>query len=94
MLLNVNVPNLPRAKIRGIRVTRQGDSTYIGEFSVREDPRRQPYYWLSGSYVMQDQDPATDAWAIDNGFVSVTPVTYDLTAHEQLDPLRAWGWRT
>ena len=94
VLLNVNVPNLPRANIRGIRVTRQGDSTYIGEFSVREDPRRQPYYWLSGSYVMQDQDPATDAWAIDNGFVSVTPVTYDLTAHEQLDPLRAWGWRT
>jgi 5'-nucleotidase len=93
VLLNVNVPNLPRSQIRGIRVTRQGDSAYIGEFSVREDPRRQPYYWLSGSYAMQDEDPATDAWAIENGFVSVTPVTFDLTAHEQLEPLAHWAWK-
>ena len=90
VLLNVNVPNLPRSQVRGVRVTRQGDSTYFSEFSVREDPRRQPYYWLSGSYVMQDEDPATDAWAIENGFVSVTPVTYDLTAHEQLGALADW----
>jgi 5'-nucleotidase len=93
VLLNVNVPNLPRSQIRGIRVTRQGDSTYVGDFTVREDPRRQPYYWLSGTYVMQDEDPDTDAWAIENGFVSVTPVTFDLTAHEHLGTLAGWVWK-
>ena len=93
VLLNVNVPNLPRPKIRGVRVTRQGDSAYIGEFAVREDPRQQPYYWLSGTYSMRDEDPDTDAWAIEHGFVSVTPVTFDLTAHEQLAALGDWAWK-
>jgi 5'-nucleotidase len=93
VLLNVNVPNLPRSQIRGIRVTRQGDSVYVGEFAVREDPRRQPYYWLSGSYALHDQDPGTDAWAIEQGFVSITPVTFDLTAHEHLKALGDWTWK-
>jgi 5'-nucleotidase len=93
VLLNVNVPNLPRSQVRGVRVTRQGDSAFIGEFEVREDPRRQPYYWLSGSYTMQDEDPTTDAWAIEQGFVSVTPITFDLTAHEHLEALEKWTWK-
>jgi 5'-nucleotidase len=93
VLLNVNVPNLPRSRIRGVRVTRQGESAFIEEFAVREDPRRQPYYWLAGSYQNRDEDPTTDAWAIEHGYVSVTPVTFDLTAHEHLDALASWGWR-
>jgi len=93
MLLNVNVPNLPRAEIKGIRVTRQGDSVYQQRYELREDPRGQPYYWLAGSYQMRDEDPDTDAWALANGYVSVTPVTFDLTAHGQRQALAAWRWR-
>ena len=93
VLLNVNVPNLPRAQIKGIRVTRQGDSAYVEDFAVREDPRRQPYYWLAGFYMMSDEDPETDAWAIANGYVSITPVTCDLTAHPMRRELATWGWR-
>lgn len=93
VLLNVNVPNLPRARIKGIRVTRQGDSAYVEDFAVREDPRRQPYYWLAGSFAMSDEDPETDAWAIANGYVSITPVTYDLTAHPMRRELATWRWR-
>jgi len=93
VLLNVNVPNLPRAQIRGIRVTRQGDSVYQQRYELREDPRGQPYYWLAGSYQMRDDDPDTDAWALANGYVSVTPVTFDLTAHSQRQALAAWRWR-
>ncbi len=93
VLLNVNVPNLPRAQIRGIRVTRQGDSAYAEEYSAREDPRGQPYYWLAGSYLMSDDDPDTDAWAVENGYVSITPATFDLTAHAARDALKAWRWR-
>lgn len=93
VLLNVNVPNLPRSQIKGIRVTRQGDSAYEEDFTVREDPRKQPYYWLAGSYQMVDDDPGTDAWALSNGYVSVTPITFDLTAREMLSDLKRWRWR-
>jgi 5'-nucleotidase len=93
VLLNINVPNLPRSEIKGIRVTRQGDSAYIEDFTMREDPRRQPYYWLAGSYLMRDDDPGVDAWALENGYVSITPVTFDLTAHEMLEELAGWAWR-
>ena len=93
VLLNVNVPSLPRAEIKGVKVTKQGDSSYVEDFAVREDPRRQPYYWLAGSYEMQDEDPSTDAWAVENGYVSITPVTFDLTAHQMIDELEGWGWK-
>ena len=93
VLLNVNVPNLPRARIRGVRLTRQGDSSYVEEFTERHDPRRQPYYWLAGTYRMTDTAEETDAWAIDNGYISVTPITYDLTAHAALTGLGGWDLR-
>ena len=93
VLLNVNVPNLPRRQIKGIRVTRQGDSTFVEDFTAREDPRRQPYYWLAGSYQMVDDDPMTDAWALVNGYVSITPITFDLTASSALDEIERWRWR-
>ena len=93
VLLNVNVPNLPRAEIRGIRVTRQGDSVYEEGYELRTDPRGQPYYWLVGTYRLSDEDPETDAWALANGYVSVTPITFDLTAHDHRRALTAWRWQ-
>ncbi len=93
VLLNVNVPNLPRDQIKGVRITRQGDSSFVEEFDVREDPRRQPYYWLGGAYKMIDTDEDTDAWAIEHGYVSVTPITFDLTAYSELETLNRWSLR-
>jgi len=92
VLLNVNVPNLARSEIRGIRITRQGQSHYQDDYALREDPRGQPYYWLAGSYRMSDEDPETDAWALANGYVSITPVTFDLTAHAARQAIAAWPW--
>lgn len=93
VLLNVNVPNLPRERIKGVKFTRQGESAYVEDFAVREDPRRQPYYWLAGSYKLQDTDEDTDAWALENGWISVTPITFDLTAYQFLPDVRDWGVR-
>lgn len=93
VLLNINVPNLAREQIKGVRVTRQGDSTYEESFKVGEDPRRQPYYWLAGAYEMNDTEEDTDAWAVENGFVSVTPITFDLTARGHLTTVEGWGFR-
>lgn len=93
VLLNVNVPNLPRSEIRGIVVTRQGESDYEESHVLREDPRGQPYYWLTGRYVVRDSGPETDAGALADGYVSITPITFDLTAHQHLDTFASWRWR-
>jgi 5'-nucleotidase len=93
VLLNVNVPNLPRSEIRGVRVTRQGDSLFQETYALREDPRGQPYYWLAGSFQVSDEDPYTDARALADGFVSITPITFDLTAHESREAIATWRWR-
>jgi 5'-nucleotidase len=88
VLLNVNVPNIPLAEVKGIRVTRQGSSGYNEKYDMRSDPRAEPYYWQAGTYQMSDVDADTDALAVDQGYVSVTPVSYDLTAHEFLPEFR------
>jgi 5'-nucleotidase len=93
VLLNVNVPNLPRSAIKGIRVTRQGDSVFEESYELRTDPRGQPYYWLAGTFRLRDDDPETDAWAIANGYVSITPVTFDLTAHATREAMVEQRWR-
>lgn len=87
VLLNINVPNLPLEKVKGIRVTRQGNSGYKERYETRSDPRSVPYYWQAGTYSMSDVDEETDALAVDQGYVSVTPVSFDLTAYDYLPDL-------
>lgn len=90
VLLNVNVPNREPAEIRGVRITRQGDSAYEERFDLRTDPRSVPYYWAAGTYLMSDVDEGTDAVALDQGYVSITPVSFDLTAYELLESISSW----
>jgi 5'-nucleotidase len=87
VLLNVNVPNLPLDKVKGIKVTRQGNSGYNERYEIRSDPRAVPYYWQAGTYRMSDVDEDTDALAVDQGYVSVCPVSFDLTAYDYLPEL-------
>jgi 5'-nucleotidase len=88
VLLNINVPNIPLADVKGVRVTRQGNSGYNERYEMRSDPRGVPYYWQAGTYRMTDVDEETDALAVDQGYVSATPVSFDLTAHEFLPEFR------
>lgn len=87
VLLNVNVPNIPLKTVKGIRVTRQGGSGYQERFEKRSDPRSVPYYWSASTYRMTDVDDDTDALTVERGWVSVTPVSFDLTAHDYLPAL-------
>ncbi len=91
-LLNVNIPALPAAAIKGIEVTRQGKRRYEDVLIRREDPYGRPYYWLGGTNVTDFPDDGTDVGAIANGYVSVTPVGLDLTNHAFLATLRGWDW--
>lgn len=91
-LLSVNVPYLPLDQIRGVEITRQGLRIYRDALVQREDPRGRPYYWIGGEAPVGVLEPGTDYGALKDGYVSVTPVQLDLTAHNLIGPLRGWAW--
>ncbi|MCE9686560.1 5'/3'-nucleotidase SurE [Shewanella sp. AS16] len=89
-ILNVNVPDLPLAEIQGIRVTRLG-ARHKAEGMVRmEDPAGREIFWLGPPGIEQDASQGTDFDAVANGYVSITPLTVDLTAYSQLSGLENW----
>lgn len=91
--LNVNIPFLPKEEIKGIRITRQAMGRWSEEFDERTDPFGRKYYWLTGKFELMDLGEDTDEHAMRNGYVSVTPMTHDLTAHHQLPTLAAMPWK-
>ena len=91
ILLNVNVPPLPADDIRGVRVTRMGLRIYRDELVQRVDPRGKPYYWIGGPAPTGVEQEGTDIWAVANGYITVTPIQLDLTAHDLVDSLKEWA---
>ena len=87
-LLNVNVPNLPRSKVKGWRFTSQGRSKFVENYIKRDDPRGVPYYWIGGVFVEADESEHADYLAVKQGYVSVTPIHFDVTDYECLWRLR------
>lgn len=92
ILLNVNVPNRPLEALSGLAVTRQAKSRWEESFTARTDPSDRPYYWLTGTFVNLDDGDHTDVGAVESGFVSITPLHHDMTAHEHVQTLRTWDW--
>ncbi len=90
VVLNVNIPKLKEHEIKGIKVCRQADAKWEEKFDKREDPRGRTYYWMSGEFKNLDKGDDTDERALEEGYVSVVPVRYDLTAHHFLGDLRNW----
>jgi 5'-nucleotidase len=82
--LNVNVPSIAHTELRGTRVVPMGRRVYKDRVEYREDPWGRPYYWQGGNVVMSADQPGTDVQAVNEGFVSVTPVQIDWTGHAQL----------
>lgn len=85
--LNVNVPAIDYAEIRGHRVCAMGKRVYHDRVEFREDPWGRPYYWQGGVVVMTDPPPGTDVHAVSEGFVSITPVTLDWTDYAHMAAL-------
>jgi len=86
-LLNVNVPALPPAEIRGFLLTRQGKRRYTEAIVENTDPRGRKYYWIGGGEPAIEGPEGTDFAAIDAGYISVTPLHLDLTNYTSLDRL-------
>lgn len=87
-LLNVNFPKT--AHLKGIKVCRQANAKWAEEFDERLDPHQRPYYWLTGVFQLNDHGEDTDVWALQNNYVSVVPVQFDMTAHHAIPVLNNW----
>ncbi|MEN2399761.1 5'/3'-nucleotidase SurE [Flavobacterium sp. MC2016-06] len=90
VVLNVNFPKLKEKEIKGIKICRQAKALWVEKFDKRKTPFGKDYYWLSGEFVNEDKGEDTDEWALKNGYISVVPVQFDLTAHHTIQQLNTW----
>jgi len=87
--LNINIPALPASEIKGLLLTRQGTARFEETFEKRVDPRENIYYWLAGETRVPDgDDTSTDAAAVRAGYISITPLHYDLTRYHDMEMLK------
>ncbi len=90
IFLNVNIPGVPWAEIKGVELTRLGRRIYCDELVTRQDPRGRSYYWIGGSPPKGVNEHGTDIWAVKNNLISITPLNLDMTDHSQLESLKGW----
>ena len=89
-ILNVNVPDIEFDAVQGFQSTRLG-FRHRAEPVIREqDPKGKTIYWVGPAGSTQDAGPGTDFYAIENNFVSVTPLQVDLTQHERVQTIADW----
>ncbi len=92
VILNVNMPKLSEVDIKGIKICRQAKATWVERFDKRKTPQGKDYYWLTGEFVNQDKGEDTDEWALANGYISIVPVQFDMTAHHTIQQLNNWDF--
>lgn len=85
--LNVNIPNVLPADLKGIKVCRQAYAFWEDRFDKRQDPFGKTYYWLTGTFDMQEESTDTDLYYLANGYATVVPTQFDLTAHSAINSL-------
>jgi len=90
-LLNVNFPNAS-VPIKGIKISRQAMAKWFEEFDVRHDPYQREYFWMTGSFHLLDRGEDTDVFALANGYVSIVPTQFDMTAHHAITELNSWSF--
>jgi len=90
VVLNVNIPRLPREAIKGIKVCRQARANWKEKFDRRTNPSGKVYYWLTGEFELLDNGEDTDEWALANGYISLVPTQFDLTAHHAIQDVNNW----
>ena len=97
-IINVNIPDLPLDRIKGIEVTRLGTRHGAEPIVKENDPRGRPIYWIGPPGLEADAGPGTDFYAVSNDCVSVTPLNLDMTHYKVFDQLSSWiegvNWRS
>ncbi len=90
VILNVNVPDLPLAEIKGYRLTRLGCRHRADTIVPAKDPKGQNIYWIGPPSKPQDIGDGTDFSAVEKGHVSITPLVIDFTAYQSFSDVRSW----
>jgi 5'-nucleotidase len=90
VVLNVNIPYLKENELAGYMITRQGLRVYRDELDSRIDPRGRPYFWIGGESPTGVFQDGTDFGALEDGYVSITPLQLDLTNYRAMDALKKW----
>ena len=90
VVLNVNFPKIEENEFKGIKICRQARANWVEEFDKRTNPQGKEYYWLTGKFVNLDHGEDTDVWALENDYISLVPVHFDLTAHHFIHKLNSW----
>jgi 5'-nucleotidase len=93
-LLNVNLPPIEPEEVRGVRVTRLARRVYTDSLTRATDPSGREYFWIGGGGVEWVGDQTSDFRAIEEGYVSVTPLHLDLTNYKLLSEVEKWGLGT
>ena len=88
--LNVNFPKLKEKDIKGIKICRQANAYWVEKFDKRVNPQGKEYYWLTGKFINKDNGHDSDEWALANGFISIVPVKFDMTDHENISYIKKW----
>ena len=89
-ILNINVPAVKEEEIKGVKITKLNNSTWEDIYEERKDPQRKSYYWLTGKYIVGHKDNIYDDYAVQNNFISITPLQYDLTNHDFYSKISDW----
>lgn len=90
IVLNVNFPKVSENPYKGIKICRQARANWNERFDKRVSPMGKEYYWLTGTFENLDGGEDTDEFALENNYVSVVPVQFDLTAHHFIQKLNTW----
>jgi 5'-nucleotidase len=90
VVLNVNFPKEKTGTIKGVKVCRQAKANWEEKFDKRTNPQGKEYYWLTGEFVNHDKGQDTDEYALANGYISLVPVQFDLTAHHAIQTINNW----
>lgn len=92
-LFNVNLPATPPSEVRGIKVTSLGQRRFAEAITRAKDPLGREYYWIGGGVATWKGADDSDFQAVEDGYVSVTPLHLDLTNYALLEEIRGWNLR-
>jgi 5'-nucleotidase len=88
--LNVNIPKIEKDKLKGIKLARQANAFWEDRFDKRFDQFNKPYYWLTGEFGNHDHGEDTDIFALSQGYASIVPTQFDMTAYSSMKTLKEW----
>jgi 5'-nucleotidase len=92
-LFNINVPSLERGPVRGVRTVPQNVAPYLETFDRRVDPRGRVYFWSNPGIDCPQPHPDTDVSCLRDGYITVTPLQFDLTHRKLLGEMASWKWK-